>query len=164
MKQMFKSPESQWHCSGRVEPMTCSTSSTRRVYPFGCCCTWKCYWWPKKIKLTNEFEIPIWPFSKGRNVGYGSTAPRVPSSLDIDMARNMNRVLKADPEKAYVLLEPGVSYFDLHEYLVKHNLRWSTHPHWDGFFAKPKSGQEQAAPRAGTKRELAVIWLWYWPA
>ncbi|RAQ54849.1 hypothetical protein AFGD_009478 [Aspergillus flavus] len=71
------------------------------------------------------------------------------------MAKNMNRVLKADPEKAYVLLEPGVSYFDLHEYLVKHNLRWSTHPHWDGFFAKPKSGQEQAAPRAGTKRELA---------
>lgn len=111
----------------------------------------------KKIKLTNEFEIPIWPFSKGRNVGYGGTAPRVPSSLDIDMAKNMNRVLKADPEKAYVLLEPGVSYFDLHEYLVKHNLRWSTHPHWDGFFAKPKSGQEQAAPRAGTKRELAVI-------
>ncbi|QMW40349.1 hypothetical protein G4B11_003629 [Aspergillus flavus] len=73
------------------------------------------------------------------------------------MAKNMNRVLKADPEKAYVLLEPGVSYFDLHEYLVKHNLRWSTHPHWDGFFAKPKSGQEQAAPRAGTKRELAFI-------
>ncbi|BAE58000.1 unnamed protein product [Aspergillus oryzae RIB40] len=99
----------------------------------------------KKIKLTNEFEIPIWPFSKGRNVGYGGTAPRVPSSLDIDMAKNMNRVLKADPEKAYVLLEPGVSYFDLHDTtsdgpLIHTGMDSSPNPKADK--SKPPHGQE----------------------
>ncbi|KAB8241851.1 hypothetical protein BDV35DRAFT_384597 [Aspergillus flavus] len=78
-------------------------------------------------------NIPIWPFSKGRNVGYGGTAPRVPSSLDIDMAKNMNRVLKADPEKAYVLLEPGVSYFDLHEYLSKPPHGQEPNESWQSF-------------------------------
>ncbi|OGM39706.1 hypothetical protein ABOM_011696 [Aspergillus bombycis] len=74
------------------------------------------------IKLANEFEIPVWPSSKGRNIGYGGTTPRVPGSLGIDLDKNMNRVLKVDPENAYALLELGVTYFDLHEYLVKHNL------------------------------------------
>ncbi|KAB8261992.1 hypothetical protein BDV32DRAFT_147987 [Aspergillus pseudonomiae] len=75
------------------------------------------------IKLANKFEVPVWPFSKGRNIGYGGTAPRVRGSLGIDLGKNMNRVLKVDPQSAYALLETGVSYFDPHEYLVTHNLR-----------------------------------------
>ncbi|KAE8363855.1 hypothetical protein BDV27DRAFT_165209 [Aspergillus caelatus] len=34
-----------------------------------------------------------------------------------------NSVLKVDPESAYALLAPGVSYFDFHACLVRHNLR-----------------------------------------
>lgn len=30
------------------------------------------------MRLCNEFEIPVWPFSVGRNTGYGGTGPRVP--------------------------------------------------------------------------------------
>lgn len=33
------------------------------------------------MKLCNEYGIPIWPFSVGRNVGYGGAAPRVPGSM-----------------------------------------------------------------------------------
>ncbi|EIT77088.1 hypothetical protein AO1008_06919 [Aspergillus oryzae 100-8] len=83
-------------------------------------------------------NIPIWPFSKGRNVGYGGTAPRVPSSLDIDMAKNMNRVLKADPEKAYVLLEPGVTTSD--GPLIHTGMDSSPNPKADK--SKPPHGQE----------------------
>ncbi|KIX00414.1 uncharacterized protein Z518_10553 [Rhinocladiella mackenziei CBS 650.93] len=75
------------------------------------------------MKLCNEFEIPVWPFSIGRNVGYGGAAPRVPGSIGLDMGRNMNKVLNVDVDGAYALVEPGVTFTDLHEYLVKNNLR-----------------------------------------
>lgn len=75
------------------------------------------------VKLCNEFEIPLWPFSIGRNVGYGGAAPRVPGSIGLDMGRNMNKILNVDIDGAYALVEPGVTYFDLHDYLVKNDLR-----------------------------------------
>lgn len=75
------------------------------------------------MKLFNEFDIPVWPFSIGRNTGYGGAAPRVPGSICLNLGKHMNRVLEVNTEGAYALLEPGVTYFDLHEYLEKHNLR-----------------------------------------
>ena len=29
------------------------------------------------MRLANEFDVPVWPFSVGRNLGYGGAAPRV---------------------------------------------------------------------------------------
>jgi FAD binding domain len=75
------------------------------------------------IRLCNEFEIPVWPFSIGRNVGYGGAGPRVPGSIGLDLGRHMNKVLEVDVEGAFALVEPGVTFFDMHEYLEKHNLR-----------------------------------------
>lgn len=75
------------------------------------------------MRLCNEFEIPVWPFSIGRNVGYGGAAPRVPGSIGLDMGRNMNKILDVNVDGAYALVEPGVTFFDLHEYLVQNNLR-----------------------------------------
>lgn len=73
--------------------------------------------------LCNEYEIPVWPFSIGRNVGYGGAAPRVPGSIGLDMGRHMNKILEVNADGAYALVEPGVTFFDLHDYLVKNNLR-----------------------------------------
>ncbi|OAG38904.1 hypothetical protein AYO21_06935 [Fonsecaea monophora] len=75
------------------------------------------------MRLCNEFEIPVWPFSIGRNVGYGGAAPRVPGSIGLDMGKNMNRVIEVNVDGAYALVEPGVTFQDLHDYLVKNNLR-----------------------------------------
>ncbi|KAK4890867.1 hypothetical protein LTR27_010440 [Elasticomyces elasticus] len=75
------------------------------------------------VRLCNEFEIPLWPFSIGRNVGYGGAAPRVPGSIGLDMGRNMKKILDVNVDGAYALLEPGVTFIDLHDYLVKNNLR-----------------------------------------
>lgn len=75
------------------------------------------------VRLCNKFEIPLWPLSIGRNVGYGGAAPRVPGSITIDLGKHMNQVLKVDVEGAYALVEPGVTFADLHQYLVDHNLR-----------------------------------------
>ena len=87
------------------------------------------------MRLANEMEIPVWPFSMGRNLGYGGAAPRVPGSIGLDMGKNMNKVLKVDAYSAYALVEPGVSFFDLHQYLVDHDLRdkvWADCPDLGG--------------------------------
>ena len=62
------------------------------------------------IKLCNEFEIPVWPFSVGRNVGYGGAAPRVPGCVGLDLGRNINKILKVDVDGAYAVVEPGVTF------------------------------------------------------
>ncbi|KAK7731789.1 hypothetical protein SLS53_008610 [Cytospora paraplurivora] len=74
------------------------------------------------MKLCNEYKIPVWPFSVGRNVGYGGAAPRVPGSVGLDLGRHMNRVLEVNEKNAYCLVEPGVTYYDLYQHLVENNL------------------------------------------
>ena len=75
------------------------------------------------VRLANDFQIPIWPTSIGRNSGYGGAAPRLRGSVVVNLGRNMNRVLEVNAEGAYALLEPGVTFSDLHNYLVQHGLR-----------------------------------------
>lgn len=75
------------------------------------------------MRLCNEHEIPVWPFSIGRNTGYGGTAPRVPGSVGLDLGKHMNKVLEVNTEGCFALVEPGVTFFDLHDHLEKNNLR-----------------------------------------
>lgn len=62
------------------------------------------------MRLCNEFEIPVWPFSIGRNVGYGGAAPRVPGSIGLDMGRNMRKIIDVNIDGAYAIVEPGVTF------------------------------------------------------
>lgn len=62
------------------------------------------------MRLCNEFEIPVWPFSIGRNVGYGGAAPRVPGSIGLDMGRNMRKIVDVNIDGAYAIVEPGVTF------------------------------------------------------
>lgn len=75
------------------------------------------------VLLANRLSIPLWPTSLGRNSGYGGAAPRVRGSIVLNMGKNMNRILEVNVEGAYALVEPGVSFQDLHQYLVANNLR-----------------------------------------
>ncbi|KAH7075030.1 glycolate oxidase [Paraphoma chrysanthemicola] len=74
------------------------------------------------VRWANEFKIPIWPISMGRNLGYGGAAPRVPGSVVVDLGRNMNKILKLDENSATCMVEPGVSYFKLYEEIQKRKL------------------------------------------
>jgi FAD/FMN-containing dehydrogenase len=71
------------------------------------------------VRWANEFKIPIYPVSMGRNLGYGGASPRVPGSVVIDLGRKMNQVLKIDGENASCMVEPGVSYFKLYDEIQK---------------------------------------------
>jgi FAD/FMN-containing dehydrogenase len=75
------------------------------------------------VKLSGKFQIPLWTASIGRNSGYGGAAPRLRGSVVLDLGTHMNRVLEVNVEGAYALVEPGVTFKDLYDYLVANNLR-----------------------------------------
>ena len=74
------------------------------------------------VRIANRYRVPLYPVSTGRNLGYGGSAPVLDGSVVLDLKR-MNRVLEIDADKAYVLVEPGVSYFDLYRYIQERGLK-----------------------------------------
>lgn len=73
------------------------------------------------VRLANEHRAPLWPISRGKNFGYGGSAPVIPGTIVLDLGR-MNRILEVDPALGYALLEPGVGFFDLHRYLSENRI------------------------------------------
>lgn len=68
------------------------------------------------IKLAVSTGVPIWPISRGKNFGYGGSAPQMANTVIIDMSR-MKRILEVNEELGYCVVEPGVSFFDLYAHL-----------------------------------------------
>jgi 4-cresol dehydrogenase (hydroxylating) len=68
------------------------------------------------LEIANEHKIPLWPISRGKNMGYGGSAPRMSGTVMLDLSR-MKRILEVNEELGYCIVEPGVGFFDLHEYI-----------------------------------------------
>ena len=68
------------------------------------------------LKVCNRYKIPVWTFSTGKNFGYGSAAPAQAGTMLMDL-RRMNRILEVSEELGYALVEPGVTYQMLHDYI-----------------------------------------------
>jgi len=66
------------------------------------------------VRIAVRHGIPLWSQGQGRNNGYGGAAPRVSGGITVNF-RRMNRVLELDEELCYALVEPGVSFQQLHE-------------------------------------------------
>ena len=73
------------------------------------------------VRIANRYKIPIYPISTGKNLGYGGSAPVYSGSLVLDLKR-MNRILNVDVEKATVLVEPGVTFYDIVEHFESNNM------------------------------------------
>ncbi|HKJ73605.1 MAG TPA: FAD-binding oxidoreductase [Alphaproteobacteria bacterium] len=74
------------------------------------------------VRAANEFGVPLWPVSRGNNFAYGGAAPVMSGTVVLDMNR-MNRILEVNEDFGYALVEPGVSYFDLYDYIQKKGLK-----------------------------------------
>jgi 4-cresol dehydrogenase (hydroxylating) len=74
------------------------------------------------VKVANRYRIPIYPISTGKNLGYGGAAPALAGSVVLDLKR-MNRVVEIDERHGYVVVEPGVSYFDLYNHIQEKGLK-----------------------------------------
>ena len=68
------------------------------------------------VRVANEYRIPLWTVSTGRNFAYGGAAPRLPGSVILDLKR-LNRIIEVNEDLAYAMVEPGVTYFDLYAHL-----------------------------------------------
>lgn len=73
------------------------------------------------VRICNEYKIPIWTISTGRNFGYGSAAPHHRGQIILDL-KKMNKIIHVDPELCTALVEPGVTYGQLYDYLQENNL------------------------------------------
>ena len=69
------------------------------------------------LRIANEHGVPIWTVSTGRNNGLGGGSPRVKGSIVVNL-RRMNRILEINPDMAYAVVEPGVTWNDLGEALA----------------------------------------------
>ena len=74
------------------------------------------------VRTANEYRIPIYPTSTGKNLGYGGSAPNLSGSVVLDLKR-MNRILDVSERQASALVEPGVSYFDLYRHIQERGLK-----------------------------------------
>ncbi|OJJ53623.1 hypothetical protein ASPSYDRAFT_162827 [Aspergillus sydowii CBS 593.65] len=80
------------------------------------------------LKIANEHAIPLWTFSRGKNLGYGGPAPVVSGSIALDLHR-MNRILEVNDEFHYAVVEPGVTWTDLYNYCVENKKKvWPSTP------------------------------------
>ena len=75
----------------------------------------------KIVKVCNTYKVPIWTISTGRNFGYGSAAPQSAGQVVLDL-KHMNRILEVDPVLCTALVEPGVTYQQLKDYLEEHDI------------------------------------------
>ena len=73
------------------------------------------------LKVANRHGLPLWPVSTGKNMGYGMATPATTGQMILDLKR-MNRIIEIDAELGTALVEPGVTYQDLQDYLTEHNL------------------------------------------
>ena len=83
------------------------------------------------VRIANEYDVPVWANSRGKNNGYGGNSPRLSGSVVVNMSR-MNRVLEVNDELGYAVVEPGVSFRDLYAYLQEHGHElWISVPELD---------------------------------
>ncbi|MDE2339554.1 MAG: FAD-binding oxidoreductase [Alphaproteobacteria bacterium] len=102
-------PESQWPASAAVAPA--SVEEVRAV-----------------VRLANEHKTPLWPIARGKNLGYGASAPRMAGTIVLDLSR-LNRILEVDDKLGYCVVEPGVGFFDLYDHIQREKLNvWMSVP------------------------------------
>jgi len=74
------------------------------------------------VRVANQYRIPLYPISTGKNFGYGGPSPDISGGVVVDLKR-LNRVLEVDDKRHFALVEPGVSYFDLYRHIQEHGLK-----------------------------------------
>lgn len=75
------------------------------------------------LRIASQLRVPLWPISRGKNLGYGGAAPVLAGTLVLDLSR-MRRI-EFDETAGTVSLEPGVGFYDLHDFLRANDL-----PYW----------------------------------
>jgi len=68
------------------------------------------------LRIAQRQHVPVYPISRGCNWGLGSRLPSADGCVLIDLSR-MDRILAHDETLAYVTVQPGVTFGQLHAWL-----------------------------------------------
>ncbi len=74
-------------------------------------------------RIANQFAVPIYPISAGKNWGYGASVPVQDGGVILDLG-GMNRILEYSAEMGFVTIEPGVTFQQLAEFLEEAGSRY----------------------------------------
>ena len=75
------------------------------------------------VKIANQFAVPLYPISRGRNWGYGSMAPAEGNCVIVDL-RDLDRITDYDDRLGTVTVEPGVTQDALSRFLADNGDRF----------------------------------------
>jgi 4-cresol dehydrogenase (hydroxylating) len=67
------------------------------------------------LAVARTARFPLWTVSLGRNYAYGGAAPCLAGSMIVDLSRMQG--LEVDPDLAYAVVEPGVSFLQLYKFI-----------------------------------------------
>ncbi len=70
----------------------------------------------KLILLANEYKIPLYPVSQGKNIGLGSRLPVSEQAVLVSLEK-MNKIIEVDEHFGVAIIEPGVTQRQLSQYL-----------------------------------------------
>ncbi|MRV75175.1 FAD-binding protein [Duganella sp. FT92W] len=73
------------------------------------------------VRIAAAHRIGLYPISTGRNWGYGDACAVRPGQVIVDLSR-MRRIVEANAELGYVVIEPGVTQGQLSRYLAEQRL------------------------------------------
>jgi 4-cresol dehydrogenase (hydroxylating) len=76
------------------------------------------------VRIAARYRTALYPLSTGRNWGYGDACAVLPGQVIVDLSR-MRRILEANAELGYVVIEPGVTQGQLSQFLAAQGL-----PYW----------------------------------
>lgn len=73
------------------------------------------------LKIANQYKLPVWTVGKGKNWGYGGASPACEGALVLVLER-LHQIIEVNLELAYAVIEPGVTFRELHNYLVENKI------------------------------------------
>lgn len=80
------------------------------------------------MKITYKYRIPVIPFSGGTSLeGHYIPTTGTPA-ITMDMSKNMAKVLQLNEDDLDLVVQPGVSWEDLHDYLGEKGLLFGPDP------------------------------------
>jgi len=74
------------------------------------------------LRIADERGVPLWTTSTARNLGNGAGSPRVQGAVVLNL-RRMNRILEINEKLGYAVVEPGVTWSDLHAAITEGGYR-----------------------------------------
>jgi FAD/FMN-containing dehydrogenase len=68
------------------------------------------------MRVATQFRVPVYPSSRGMNIGLGGRVPACDGCVLLDL-RRMNRIAAFDEELGYLRVQAGVTFAQAHEFL-----------------------------------------------